>query len=149
MGRVERSIVIKAPPKKIWGMLAMDKLQEWDEGLQKSVKSIEFISEVDTPEDKYKVGPSARMTENSGKEFVMEVKESLVNEKIVYQSGMMSMVITYEIEPAIEGTKLTKIIDYELPYGFFGGFLDKLAGQRMLGKETERSSENLKGILEK
>ncbi len=149
MGRVERSIVINAPPEKIWGMLAMDKLQEWDEGLQKSVKSIEYISEVNTPEDKYKVGASARMTENSGKEFVMEVKESLVNEKIVYQSDMMSMVITYEIEPAIEGTKLTKISDYKLPYGFFGGFLDKLAGQRMLGKETERSSENLKGILEK
>ncbi len=32
LGRVEKSIVIKAPPEKVWEMLAFERLPEWDEG---------------------------------------------------------------------------------------------------------------------
>jgi len=67
LGRVERSIEIKAPPEKVWEMLALDKFPEWDEGTRKNVKSTEYVSEVRTPEDKYRVGTIARQTENRGK----------------------------------------------------------------------------------
>jgi hypothetical protein len=61
--RAEGSIVITAPPEKVWEMLAADRFHEWDSGMQNKVKSVEFISEVDTPEDKFKVGTSAGFTD--------------------------------------------------------------------------------------
>lgn len=41
--KVERSIVIKAPPGKVWEMLAFDRMPEWNEG---SVENVEYTSEV-------------------------------------------------------------------------------------------------------
>ena len=59
LGRVEKSIEIKAPPEKVWEMLALDRLLEWEEGYQKDIESVEYTSEVSTPEDKYEVGARA------------------------------------------------------------------------------------------
>ena len=149
MGRVEKSIEIKAPPEKVWEMLALDRFEDWDKRARESMKIVEYTSEVNTPEDKCKVGASARITDDRGKQFFMEVEESLENEKIVYHSDLMSSSITNDLEPVKEGTILTKTTDYELPYGSFGRLADKLFGQRMVGKETERSFEQFKTILEK
>jgi len=35
LGRVEKSIEIRAPHEKVWEMLAVDRFPEWDEGTQK------------------------------------------------------------------------------------------------------------------
>jgi hypothetical protein len=59
--RIEKSIDIKAPPRKVWELLALDRFSEWEEDMQKSLKSFEYTSEVRTPEDKYKVGTSGHM----------------------------------------------------------------------------------------
>jgi len=62
MVRVEKSIEIRAPPERVWEMLALDRQAEWmDEW-----KSSEYTSEVRTPEDKYRVGASAHVTEKHG-----------------------------------------------------------------------------------
>jgi len=151
LGRVEKAIEIKAPPEKVWEMLAWDRFPEWDEGTQKNAKSVEYTSEVRTLEDKYRVGATCRMTTKDG-DLDFEITESLKNEKITARvTGApfgMQPFLTYILEPVEEGTKLTYRMDYEMPWGIFGKFLDKLT-HRMSEKEIERSLEQLKSILEK
>jgi len=48
--RVETSIEIKASPEKVWEMLALDRCPEWMDDLESS----EYITEIHTPEDRYK-----------------------------------------------------------------------------------------------
>jgi uncharacterized membrane protein len=103
---------------------------------------------VNTPEDKYRVGASARPTAYD--KLTFRVTESLKNEKVTYrveESGRNSS-ITLVLEPVEEGTKLTYAVDYELPWGIFGKFLEKL----FKGKGEEqlvKSLEKLKSTLEK
>ena len=84
MGRVEESIEIKAPPEKVWELLALDRLLEWQVGFDK-VKSIEYTAELGTPKDKYQVGASAHRIPKKQGELIklnFEIKENLENEKI-------------------------------------------------------------------
>jgi len=52
------------------------------------------------------------------------------------------------LKPVEEGTKLTLLGDYEIPWGILGKALDKLAS-RAGEKQVERALEKLKSILEK
>ena len=56
LGRIELSIEIKAPPEKIWEMLAFDRSTEW---MGDMMTFAEYTSEVKTSEDKLKVGATA------------------------------------------------------------------------------------------
>ena len=75
MSKAEKSIEIKAPPEKIWEMLAFDKLPEWMDWLTK----VEYTSEINAPEDKFRTSATAHGTPKTGPEFncQFEVKESL------------------------------------------------------------------------
>ena len=42
-------------------MLAFDRHAEWDEGMKKGLKSLEYTSEVNAPKNKYKVGATAQV----------------------------------------------------------------------------------------
>jgi uncharacterized protein YndB with AHSA1/START domain len=153
LGRVETSIVINAPPEKVWEMLALDRWSEWQPGrgftsmqLEEGVK---FTSEVNTPEDKYRVGASARP--NMYEKMTFKVTESLKNEKITYlieEPGRESTT-TLVLEPVEEGTKLTYAVSYEMPWGIFGKFIEKLFAKRMGEGQVKKSLEKLKSILEK
>jgi len=149
---METSVEIKASPRKVWEMLAWDRFPEWDEGTQKNVKSVEYTSVVNTPEDKYRVGASCCMSTKEGN-MDLEIIESLANEKIAYRvTGApfgTQPTVAYTLEPVEERTKLTLVADYEMPWGIFGKFLDKLFLHRMGENEFERSLEKLKSILEK
>jgi len=139
--RMEKSIEIKAPPERVWEMLAFDRLPEWQDGLE--VMGAKYISEVRAPEDKYRVGASAHITEKRW-EYELEVTESLKNEKITHHSkGKYAYTSTYILKPIEVGTELTWVGDMSL--GVIGGFLMKLAGEKQIG----RALEKLKGILEK
>jgi len=145
--RIEKSIEIRAPPEKVWEMLALDRQAEW----KVEWKSAEWTSEVRTPEDKYKVGASAHITEKHG-EFDLEITESLESEKITalskgkykypWMGGQrVTMTATYNLKPVEEGTKLTYAMGYEMSLERFGkGYLEK---------NIEKSLEKLKSILEK
>jgi len=150
LGKVEKSIEIRAPTEKVWEMLALDRAPEWNEG---SVKNVEYTTEVSTPKDKYRVGASAHATIKGEGEVHFEIMESLENTKITIQGkgGKTSprYMLSYTLEPVAEGTKLTQRTDYELSWGILGKFLDKLVAQRMTEKDMERQLENLKSILEK
>jgi len=149
LARIEKSIEIKVPPEKAWEMLAFDRMPEWmDEW-----KSVKYTSEARTPEDKYRVGTSAHITEKHV-EFDLEIMEILENEKITALSkgmggGRVTMTLTYILKPVEEGTKVTYAMDYEMPGGILGKTLDKLFGEKHAEKGVERSLNNLKSILEK
>ena len=144
MSRIEKSIEIKASPEKVWEMLAFDRMPEW-----MYWKSVAFISEVRTPEDKYRVGVSARVTEKHAK-YDLEITESLKNEKIMYSSkgiagGRSHLTLTYTLKPVEGGTEVTYAVycgGWWILCSICGLFGDKLFG-------VESSLNNLKSILEK
>jgi len=153
LGGFETSIEIKASPEKVWGMLALDRWSEWNVGRGFTSlpieKGIKFTSEVNTPEDKYRMGASARPTTYD--QLTFKVTESLKNEKITYlieEPGRNSS-ITLVLEPVEDGTKLTYAVSYEMPWGIFGKFIEKLFAKRMGEGQLEKSLEKLKSILEK
>jgi uncharacterized protein YndB with AHSA1/START domain len=150
LGKLETSIEIKASPGKVWEMLALDRWQEWQVGggfTSLHMEGIKFTSEVKTPEDKYRVGASARPKW----EATFKVTESLKNEKITYliEEPKRSSSITLVLEPVEDGTKLTYAVRYEMPWGIFGKSLEKLFAKRMGEGQLEKSLEKLKSILEK
>ena len=146
--RIEKSIDIKTPPEAVWELLVFDRFSEWDVGTQKHVKSMEYTSAVQTPEDKHRVGATIRITENRGRVYHGEITESLDKQKIVFNSSEMGGVLTFLLEPTERGTKVTYAMDYELPWGLLGKFLNVLFAQRMSEKEVEGSLAQLKSLLE-
>lgn len=150
LGRIEKSIEIRAPPERVWEMLALDKWSEWQVGrgfTSLPLDGMKYTSEVSNPEDKYRVGASAQPNYTK---INFKVTESLKNEKIAYlieEQGRNST-ITLILEPVEEGTKLAYATSYEMPWGIFGRFLEKLF--RGIGEgQLEKSLEKLKSILEK
>jgi uncharacterized protein YndB with AHSA1/START domain len=153
LGGIEKSIEIKATPEKVWEMLALDRWSEWQVigglGSLQIEKGVTFTSEVNSSEDKYRVGTSAQPTTYD--KLTFKVTESFKNEKITYlteEPGRKST-ITYVLEPVEDGTKLTHLVDYEMPWGVFGKFLEKAFAKRMGEGQLKKSLEKLKGILEK
>ena len=130
-------------------MLALDKLPEWDEGTQKSAKSVEYTSEMHTPEDKYRVGATANFIDKHDKLMMtMTITESFENEKMAYRlEGTFDGLITYGLEPVENGTKLTYAADAKFRSRFMNIMFKLL--RRFGEKELERSLDNLKSILEK
>jgi len=142
--RVEKSVEIKVPPEKVWEMLAFDRMPEWMDGW----KSVAFTSEVRTPEDKYRLGVSARVTEMHAK-YDMEITESLENEKIMARSKGMkpcTMTLTYILKPVEGGTEVTYACDCG-GWWILCPIIEGLLGEKHLGVET--SLNNLKSILER
>ena len=75
--RMEKSMVIKASPEKVWEMLALDRMPEWMEGW----KSGKYTSEAHNPEDKYRVGATAHII--GPEEFNAEITESRKREDAI------------------------------------------------------------------
>jgi len=152
MTRIEKSIEIRAPPEKVWEILAFDRFLEWQVGYSK-LKSMEYTSEVRTPKDKFRVGASAHgIPKKQGEsiKFNFEITESLENKKITHRMyGKWGALVTYTLEPVEEGTKFTHGTDYEMPWGILGKFLRKLFVHRIIEREVGTELENLKNILEK
>jgi len=146
LGRVEKSIEIRASPEEVWEMLALDRHPEWNE----QYKSVEYTSEVRKPKDKYRVGASCRMTTKEGI-WDIEITESLENEKITYRvqgiKGVRNVNGTFTLEPTELGTKITAVSDYELS-SLMLKMLSKLVSGT-LEKDFEKGLGNLKSILEK
>jgi carbon monoxide dehydrogenase subunit G len=147
LGRIEKSIEIKASPAKVWEMLALDRLPEWNE----EYGDVKYTSEVRSVEDKYRVGARSHTNMKGAGANDFEVTESLENEKMTFRmlgKRANSTVVTYVLESVEEGTKLYYVMTYELPWGIIGKFFGKLV-KSTLKKEAEKSIEKLKSILEK
>jgi len=152
LGRIEKSIVIKASPEKVWEMLAFDRFPEWMDMME----SAEYTSEVHTPKDKYRVGATALGTPKGGppNNCHYEITESLEYEKFTHRMwekwlrGTLGGPVTYTLEPVDGGTKLTMVGELEMPWGILLKIIEPLI-LRMGRKEFEKSLNNLKSILEK
>ena len=147
MGRIEKSIEIKAPPEKVWEMLALDRLPEWNE----EYGNVKYTSDVRNSEDKYRVGASSHTNMKGAGAIDFEITESLKNEKVTFRmlgKRANNTVVTYVLESVDDGTNFVYVMTYELPWGILGKGLGKLA-KGSLEKEGEKSLEKLKTILEK
>ncbi len=151
MGKIDRSIEINAAPAKVWEMLALDRMPEW----KKNCKSVTFTSEMHASKDKYRVGTSARFVDQHehgpASELMMTVADSVENEKVTYRSSysfVPRIDLTYSLELAEKGTRLTFVADYRTRWGVFGEIIFKLM---LLAdrNEVKDSLENLRNILEK
>jgi uncharacterized protein YndB with AHSA1/START domain len=147
LGRIEKSIEIKAPPEKVWEMLALDRLPEWNE----EYGNVKYTSDVRNSEDKYRVGASSHTNMKGAGAIDFEITESLKNEKVTFRmigKRANNTVVTYVLESVDDGTNFVYVMTYELPWGILGKGLGKLA-KGSLEKEGEKSLEKLKTILEK
>ena len=151
MGRIEKSIEIKASPERVWGMLALDRMPEW----KKNCESVTFISELHGSKDKYRVGSTASFIDHHAhgltSKFVMTVADSLENERIRYHSSysfVSHIDLTYSLELVEDGTKLKYVADYSTRWGVLGEIVFRL--MLMADRnEVKNSLLNLKNILEK
>ena len=147
MGRIEKSIEIGAPREKVWEMLALNKLPEWNE----EYGDVKYTSEVRNPEDKYRVGASSHTDIKGAGAIDFEITESLENEKMTFRmlgKRANNTVVTCGLQSVDEGTRFAYVMTFKLPWVIFGTLLDKLV-KGGLEKEAEKSLEKLKSILEK
>jgi carbon monoxide dehydrogenase subunit G len=160
LGKVEKSIVINATPERVWEMLAFDRLSEWGEGFREGLgERMEYTSEVTTFKDKYRVGATAQGIPKKPEDNYcrFEIIESLNNKKMKYYAwekpnylGILSMYVSYSLEPVGANTKLTYEIESDKYgiLGIFGKLLEKLYFRRMVKKQIKKALDNLKNILE-
>ena len=150
--KMEKSILIKAPPEKVWEMLALDRQPEWLDMME----SVDYTSKVNTIENKYQVGLKVLGTPKGGPpgNCHYEILESVEYKKfkhLLWEKWLGKKLggpVTYLMESVEDGTKLTVTIEMEMPWGILLKIIEPII-VRMGKKEYEKSLNNLKNILEK
>lgn len=138
--------MIKAPPEKIWSFIS---------DIKNFPKWMDMFKEVKvTSEKRVGVGTTSRWVGEVGgtrTEVESEVTEFAENEKIAWRStyGDMTGFGSVTLKPVEGGTKVTYLIDYELPHSIFGEIVVKVIVDRDIEKGVERGLQNLKNLLEK
>lgn len=145
MTRIEKSIEIKAPPEKIWPIIQPDKLPAW----HAEIKKVEWTSK-----DKNKVGSTYHMAAEAAgtkAESDQEITEVTENEKYAFRTtgGSMTAIGFMTLSPTKAGTKVTAVIDYDLPYSILGKLIDKLRVQKAVDKDYDVALKKLKDLMEK
>ena len=144
MTKIEKSIEIKASPEKVWPMITWDRIPEWYD----PYKKVEWTSK-----DKYTVGSTVHITgelAGSKAEMDAETTEYKENEKVAWRTtGGMKGTGYAALSPTETGTKVTIIMDYELPYSVLGKLIDKLRVHKAIDKSFDVAYEKLKDMLEK
>ena len=143
MARIEKSIEIKAPSEKIWPMIQWERSPEW-------------YAPFHTVEHKSKQRGVGEIVHISGEVAGMKAKwdaettEQVVNEKAVWRSvgGDFTGFGSQVLSPTKTGTKLTMMMEYELPYSVLGKLIDKLRVSKALEKSFDVGLKKLKDMLE-
>jgi coenzyme Q-binding protein COQ10 len=143
MAKVERSILINAPTETI-DQIALDasRLPEWYVGVE-DTKPDDLYPEVD--------GRVLLVYKAAGVTFnlALTVQELVRGDHISYQmTGMMIGTQEWGYTPEGSRTRLTALVEYEMPGGALGKIADKLVVERMNAKNLEQSLENLKALVE-
>lgn len=145
MAKIERSIDIEAPPEKVWPMVYWDKVPQWLD----MIKTAEFTSK-----DKDRLGATAHVAgEIAGikAQWDAETTEWTENQKFAWRTiaGTFTGFGSMTLSPVEAGTKVTFLMDYDLPYSFLGKLVDKLRVSKQMDKEFKIGMEKLKEIAEK
>jgi len=147
--RLEKSIVIKAPVEKVFAFVT-----DLDNFLRTSPPEME-MKLLSRDEGPARVGQKAKLKAKAGGqvwEAETEVMEHVKNKKhTVRQSGgaMKKFTETNLFEPADGGTRLTGIIEYELPYSLLGKVVDVLKVRKDIKKAQDYSTAKMKELIEK
>ena len=143
MPKIERSVTINAPVKKIFDYIADPKLQvEWLPGMieVKDIKSTKGVVG-STYKFSYKV---------AGMRFEGEdiVEEYIPNKKMVTRSkGGIESSWTWNFEPYNDGTKVEVIVEYKVPIPVLGKIAEALV-LKQNQREADHALANIKDKME-
>jgi uncharacterized membrane protein len=145
MARIEKSIEINASPEKIWPLLSWERSPEW----YKAFKTV-----TRTSKEKGVVGETYHVTgEVAGTkaQWDAETTELIQNQRIMWRStgGDFTGFGTHTLTPTNTGTKVTIMMDYDMPYSILGKLLDKLKFHKAFEKTIDDGLTNLKAVAEK
>jgi coenzyme Q-binding protein COQ10 len=145
MTRIERSVEINASPQEIWPFISWERTPEW----YTAFKEVKHTSKV-----RNAVGETVHIkgeVAGAKAEWDGETTEKVVNEKIAWRSigGAFTGFGSYVLSPIANGTNVTFMMDYEMPYSVFGKLMDKLRFQKAFEKTINSGLQNLKVIAEK
>ena len=147
--RVERSILIAAPPEKIWPFLVEpEKILKWCITFKKFEYTGEQRSGVGTPfyvEEKAGPMPLAKLS--------FKIREWVENERMAFSMTSGSRVKSYEQGWTIKAipsgsSKFTLMEDIELPFGVIGKLIG-LVGRRTAEGHVWECLAKLKSLAEK
>ena len=79
----------------------------------------------------------------------VEITEVIENEKLAWRSTNFKMSGFRSLSSTKDGTKLTTVEEYEMPYSIIGKLIDKLWFRKAMEKEVETGLNNMKAMLEK
>jgi uncharacterized membrane protein len=146
MTKLTKSIEIKASPEKIFAFMLGDKMNDvwgqWMEGKW-------------TSEGPVKVGSISHWTakpdfkiKGEWDEEVTEFEENKMMTMRTVEGSKMKMGVTGLLEPTTNGTKVTYIEEYQVPYSVLGMLLDRLSLRKGTEKFMESFLQKLKVAIE-
>lgn len=144
MTKIEKSIEIFKSPEEVFSYLKeLDRMPEW----MSTCKSHEITSD-----KRYGVGVTTHyVAEHGGKivEWDSTVTEWEENRKIAWKCEEPSKNTgMFILEPSPNGTKVTLIMEYEIPIPLLGGLIDKLVVSKSIERGIQEGLNNLKNIIE-
>jgi len=137
MARLEKSIEIKAPVEKVWELCADV------EGYPRFMETAKEIRKTGAGTYHWTLELGGRTLRLDGETIEIVEKERLA----WTSSGDFVSQGSWRLEPTAEGTKLTNVMDYELP-GLVGAIMDRIKVSKEMEKNMERNLNNMKALLE-
>ncbi len=133
--KIQRSIIINAPPEKIWPFLVEpERIMKWFDLLRK----FEY-----TGGKRSGAGTTFYYEEKSGGQLMKlnyVVTEWVDNNKLAFKvtSGSLKKDDqVWAIEATPSGSKFSMFEDLEMPFGIFGKIIGALFGDMMIGKNMD------------
>jgi uncharacterized membrane protein len=144
LARIEKSIEIKASPEKVFSTTKeLERMPEW----MSTMKSCKITSK-----KRYGKGVTAHCVMQQmdrTMEYDIEITEYNENEKASWHCDEpMRIDGSMTLKPTDSKTKVTMVMDYELPYSILGQIIDKLKMSGQMEKSMEESLKTLKKMLE-
>jgi carbon monoxide dehydrogenase subunit G len=155
MGRLQREIVIDAPPEAVFAYLAQpERLPEWTPGVISVKRTSDGPVGVGTTTEAVVEAFGIRQT-LLGRCLVFEAPRRLAVHNVTASGitiggvsiGQVSTTSASELLPEGDGTRLRAALDYQLSAGFLTSLAEKVAGPQMQA-DFDRSLQNLKRLLE-
>ncbi len=144
MTRIEKSIEIKAPPEKVWPYLYWENCPEW----YAAFKKVEPTNKI-----RHAAGETVHISgEVAGMkaEWDGETTEIVENERVLWRSigGSFTGFGSHTLTPTKMGTKVTTVLDYDMPYSVLGKIMDKLRFHKAFDKTIDDGLAKLKELAE-
>ncbi len=141
--KIEKSILINAPPEKVFFLLSnREQIPKWN----KLIKEGKVTSK-----EKTGVGSTVHYIGSTLGEWEVETTEWVEDQKYSERTttGDVTMLVTATLKEVDEGTELTFELRYELPYSFLGKLVDRLKAGRELESGVTTALNNLRQLSEK